>query len=198
MTRTSRPGDREPERVPGASIMERLLTANEGAPTPPGALEEAEVVAWSRDGRGVITGGRAALLSASCLLLPQPGDRVLAWSRDGGPSFVLAVLSRAAQHTTVVLASQSPLAIEAPRVGIASRVLQVECEDLLTHARHRHSVGETRTETSRVRVAQVGTDIRRATTVDDAIAGTFLQRVGTWISNTARDARLKARTFLFD
>ena len=184
--------------ISGDSILERVLAHGETSPAVPGVLGETEVIAWSEGGRGVLAGGRAAVLSASCLLRPASGDRVLAWSRDNGVSFVLAVLERAAEGTTAVLTSSSPLAIEAPRVGISARAVQIECEDLLTHAHHRHSVGDTCTETARVRVAQVGVDVRRATTVDDEVAGTFLQRAGTWISNTTRDARLKARTFLFD
>ena len=182
----------------GESVLARVLAHGETSPATPGVLAEAEVAAWSEGGRGVLAGGRAAVSSASCLLRPAPGDRVLVWSRSDGSSFVLAVLERASEETTAVLASSAPLAIEAPRIGMSSRVVQIGCEDLLTHARRRHSVDDTCTETARVRVAQVGVDIRRATTVDDEVAGTLLQRTGTWISNTMHDARLKARTFLFD
>ncbi len=198
MTKAPQPSDSAPEEAPGLSVLERALAQGEGPPAAMGAFREAQIAAWSDDRQGVLAGGRAAILSASCLLRPEPGDRVLVWSEGDGPNFVLAVLTRAGQDATAVLSSSAPLAIRAPRLAIASGSVQVECEELLTHAQRRHSIEDTATQTSRLRVAQVGVDVRRATTVDDEIAGTFLQRVGTWISNTTRDARLKARTFLFD
>ena len=73
----------------------------------------------------------------------------------------------------------------------------IAARDFLSSARNRHIVEDTRTETSRLRVTQVGTDIRRVTTSDETVDGTLLQRAGTWISTTVRDARLTARTFLF-
>lgn len=108
------------------------------------------------------------------------------------------MLHRPAANKPAVLTTSGPLAIEAPRIGISTQALHITSEDFLTCTRHRHAVEDTRTETSRVRVAQVGTDIRRTVTADDTVSGTFLQRAGTWISSTAREARLRARTFLFD
>ena len=162
-----------------------------------GSLRETVVTAWQED-RCTLTGGVVAVQAASCLLRPATGDTVLAWCPDvGAPAHVVAVLARAAD-APAVLASESPLAIEAPSVGITGKVVQIGCEDLLTRAKNAHAVEDTRTETARLRVSQIGTDIRRATTVDDEVVGTLLQRTGTWISNTVREARFKARSFLFD
>lgn len=160
-------------------------------------LGEAVVAAWS-DETGTFADGRIAGLGASCLLRPAPGDRVLAWTGEDGRCWVLAVLQRHSQEAPAVLATGGAITIEAPRLAMAARAVHIVAEDFLTSTRHRHAVEGTRTETCDVRVSQVGTDIRRATTVDDDVKGTLWQRTGTWISNTARDARLKARTFLFD
>ncbi len=181
---------------PVGSVLEQALRRGErGADD--GALESVLVSAWN-DAAGILADGRAARQAASCLLRPVPGDLVLIWSPATGPGWVLGILERAGENETAVLAVPGSLAIEAPRVGIAAHSVHVVAEDLLTSVRNHHAVTHTHTETSDVRVAQIGTDIRRATTADDAVEGTFLQRTGTWISNTVRDARLRARTFLFD
>ena len=180
-----------------ASILKRVLArSNDEAPAG-GSLREASVSVWTGTA-GVLSDGCTARLGASCLLRPAPGDRILIWSDDHGRNWVLSVLLRTTDDATALLAAPGPLVIEAPRVGISGRAVHVVAEDFLTSTRNRHAVEETRTETARVRVASIGTDIRRVSTVDDAIEGTFLQRAGTWISNTTREARLRARTFLFD
>ncbi len=180
-----------------ASILKRVLARGSDEAPAGGSLREASVSAWT-GATGALSDGRTARLGASCLLRPAPGDRVLIWSGDDGRNWVLSVLVRTADDAAALLAAPGPLVIEAPRVGISARAVHIVAEDLLTSTRNRHAVEETRTETARVRVAKIGTDIRRVNTVDDAIEETFLQRAGTWISNTAREARLRARTFLFD
>ena len=190
------------------TVLERVLARSEPQPASPtpqtaspgsdpgGDLREAVVASWDNQG-GVLSDGVSARLGPSCLLRPQAGDRVLVW-RAGMVRTVLAVLERPEGETTAILATPGPLSIQAPEVALASRSVQIRCEDLLTHAKNRHSVEDTRTDTARVRVAQVGIDVRRATTSSDEVSGTMVQRIGTWLSTTARDARLKARTFLFD
>ena len=188
-----------PGRQRDASVLDRVLNDPLGRARG-GVLCEATVAAWSET-TGSLQDGRVARLATSCLLRPAPGDRVLIWVRDDngqpGHVWVLNVIDRPGNDAAVLAASR-PLAIKAPRVGIATDTMHVASRDFLTTTRNRHAVEDTRTETVRVRVAQVSADIRRADTVDEEIRGTFLQRAGTWISNTARDARLKARTFLFD
>lgn len=179
-----------------ASILGRVLARSDDAAPAGGAFREASVSAWS-GATGVLGDGCVVRVGASCLLRPAPGDRVLIWSGDDGRRWVLAVLLRA-DDATAILAAPGPLAIEAPRVGISAGAVHVVAEDFLTSTRNRHAVEETRTETARVRVANIGTDVRRASAADDAVEGTLLQRTGTWISNTTREARLRARTFLFD
>ena len=180
-----------------ASVLERMLAQGELDAPAQSFPHEAVISAWS-DTAGVLAGGRAVRLGASCLLRPAPGDRVLVWRGSDGQGWVLAILQRADEDAAAVLATSHRLAIEAPRVGISAQAVHIAAEDLLTSTRNRHAVEDTRTVTSRVRVTQVGTDIRRVTTSDETVAGTFLQRAGTWISSTTREARLRARTFLFD
>ena len=182
------------------SVLEQVLARGGEAPLD-GSLGETVVATWAGVA-GTLVDGRVARLAASCLLRPTAGDRVLVWLAAGrqdcaSEGWIVAIIERAS-NDTAVLASAAPLAIETPRLGISAGAVHVAARDFLTSTRNRHAVADTRTESARVRVAEVGTDIRRATTADDQIAGTFLQRTGTWISNTAREARFKARTFLFD
>ena len=181
-----------------ASVLERMI-ARRDATTPPEAPFEIRIAAWSGDA-GTLGDGTAARRAASCLLRPAPGDRVLAFRAGDGRSWVLAVLEcaqGAAAHTRVI-GSDAPIMIEAPRIGLSAGAVHIAADDLLTSTRHRHAVEETRTETARVRIAQIGTDVRRATTVHDTVEGTLAQRAGTWLSSTVREARLRARAFLFD
>ncbi len=122
---------------------------------------------------------------------------VLSWSDDTGAAWTLAVLQRP-DEAAAVLSAPGGVAIEAPRITLSAGAVHIAAEDFLTHARNRHAVENTRTESCKVRISHVGTDIRRATTADDMVEGTMLQRTGTWISSTAREARLRARSFLFD
>ncbi len=188
-----------PRNQRDSSVLERVLSKQTGG-APGGALCEAIVAAWSETS-GSLEDGRVAQSAASCLVRPAPGDRVLIWAGDEGePSgkiWVLSVIERSGDEA-LVLAASRPLAIKAPNVGVSAETMHIAARDFLTSTRNRHAVEDTRTETVRVRVAQVGADIRRADTVDEDVRGTFLQRAGTWISNTVREARLKARTFLFD
>lgn len=177
------------------TVLDRVMG---GAPPSGGrAIRESRLLSWSGE-VGVLEDGGAARLGASCLLQPAAGDVALVWAGGGGDRWVLAVLERSAASTPAVLRASSPIAIEAPRVGVSAGTFQVAAETILTSARNHHAVEDTSTQTSRVRVAQVSTDIRRASTVDDQIEGAFLQRIGTWLSSTAREARLRARTFLFE
>ena len=186
--------DRSSTQPEQNSVLERVL-GSDAKPKRGNALHEATVASWTTT-HGMLTNGQMARVAASCLVRPEAGDRVVVWPTDSGMCWVLAVLLRATD--TTVLSAPGPLTIEAPRIGMVARTVHVSADDFLTNTRNRHAVEDTRTEIARVRVADIGTDIRRATTATDDVGGTFLQRAGTWISNTAREARFKARTFLFD
>ena len=179
-----------------STILAQVMSRNETRASPAEGLHEARVAAWNGT-TGTLADGRPAALGASCLLRPSGGDHVLVWNGQDG-AWILGILQRASAGTTAVISSESPVAIEAPRIGISAQAVHLSAEDFLSSTRNRHAVEDMRTETARVRVSQIGTDIRRATTGDDSVTGTFLQRTGTWISNTTREARLRARTFLFD
>ena len=181
-----------------ASVLDRMLEQGglRGAGAG-GSFSDAFIFAWS--GRsGVLSDGRQVRLGASCLLRPEKEDRVLVWSGVDEQVWVLNVLHRVNEDAPFVLTTSGPMMLESPRVGIKAKVVHISSEDFLSSTRNRHAVERTRTEIAKVRVVHVGTDIRRATTVDDEIKGTFMQRTGTWVSSTVREARLRARTFLFD
>ena len=189
-------GRRMEEASPdAASVLERMLSRPEDAPVS-GTLMEASIASWA-DADGTLADGHAVRLGASCLLRPAPGDRVLIWSGGTGERWVLTVLERTAA-APATLASTGPLTIRAPRVAIAAEAVHIQAQDFLTSTRNRHAVEHVGTETVQTRVAQIGTDIRRAGHATDEVEGTLLQRAGTWISNTLKEARLHARAFLFD
>jgi hypothetical protein len=179
----------------GASVLERMLSPPESA-AQPGSMADAVVASWA-DTTGTLADGGTARLAASCLVRPVSGDRVLVYSGAGEVRWILAVLD-APQSRTTVLAAPAGLAIEAPRVRVAAKAVHIHAEDFLTSARNRHAVEDVRTETVHTRVAQIGTDVRRASQATDEVEGTVLARAGMWISNTVKEARLHARAFLFD
>ena len=182
--------------APGAaSVLERMLTPPEGAARP-GSMADAVVASWS-DTSGTLADGGTARQAASCLVRPAAGDRVLVYSSDDEVRWILAVLDAPPSRTTI-LAAPGGIAIEAPRVGVAAKAVHILADDFLTNARNRHAVEHVRTETVRTRVAQIGTDVRRASQATDEVGGTVLTRAGMWISNTLKEARLHARAFLFD
>lgn len=181
-----------------ATVLDRMLGAGESPR--PGVFAEAEVVTWSET-CGTLGDGRLARLGESCLLRPGAGDRVLVWSGANGERWVISVLERverSGQENRMVVASPHALTIQAPRIALTAEAVHIQAGDFLSSTRNRHAVEQVRTETVRTRVAQIGTDIRRAGHATDEVDGTVLQRAGTWISNTLREARLHAKAFLFD
>ena len=178
-----------------ASVLERMLDEPAAAQRS-GALVGAVLATWAETS-GTLSDGRTARLGSSCLLQPAPGDRVLVWSGDDGERWILHVLDQSDSQPALV-ALKRPLTIKSPRVSLSAENVHIQAEDFLTSTRNRHAVEHVRTETVDTRVAQIGTDIRRASHVSDEVEGTILQRAGTWISNTIREARHHARAFLFD
>ena len=178
-----------------SSVLERMLAH----PRPPraGVMIETEVAVWAET-NGTLVDGRPAQLGASCLLRPMAGDRVVVWKDEEGQRWIVGVLHRPGEAAPSVLAARGPLTIQASRVALTAEAVHIHAHDFITSTRNRHAVEHTRTETVQTRVAQIGTDIRRATHASDEVQGTVLQRAGTWISSTAREARLHARAFLFD
>ena len=159
-------------------------------------LAEAVVASW-KETNGTLTDGGFARLGASCLVQPAPGDRVLAWSGNNGQRWVLHVLDQAGGQPARITVP-GPLTVTASRIALNADAIHIQAEDFLTSTRNRHAVEHVRTETVQTRIAQIGTDIRRASHASDEVEGTILQRAGTWISNTFREARFHARAFLFD
>ena len=189
------PGTREAGPPESATVLDRMLGSRRES-SRADSLTDAEVVTWT-ESHGTLDDGRAVRLGASCLLRPTPGDRVLIWSGEDGQRWILSVLERG-REVPAVVATTGALSIEAPRVALTAEAVHIHAEDFLTSARNRHAVEHLRTESVQTRVAQIGTDIRRASHASDEVEGTVLQRAGTWISNTLREARLHAKAFLFD
>ena len=176
-----------------ANVLDQVL---EGAISEAG-LSPARIASWVEQ-MGILDDGRQVRLSPSCLLQPNAGDQVLVWTNETGQSTVLSILVRQDKQAEFMFNINSPLTIEAPVVSLNAGSLRFKAEDFLSYAKRRFAVEHTRSESIKMRVAQLDLDIRRAGQVSDHVEGSFLQRAGTWISNTVREARHKARTFLFD
>ena len=194
MTAKQGPADTAKEPRDAASVLDRML-ADPAAAQPTGSLVEAIVTTWAET-TGTLADGRTARLGASCLLEPAPGDRVLLWTGEN-QRWVLGVLDRA-DEKSARLSVSGAATVKADRIVLTADAVHIQAEDFLTSTRNRHAVEDVRTETVNTRVAQIGTDIRRASHATDQVEGTVLQRAGTWISNTLKEARLHARAFLFD
>lgn len=162
-----------------------------------GQLTASEILSWAGS-EGTLADGRMARVGFSCLVRPVPGDRVLIWPVEEGTCWVLAILERRSASDPAVLAIPGAAALEASRIALSAQAVHIAAGDLVTSVRNRHIVADTSTESSRLRVTQVDTDIRRARHADDTVDGTLLQRMGTWMSTTVREARLTARSFLFN
>ena len=161
-----------------------------------GVFEE-EVVRQSRDDAMRLENGSTAARAPSCLVRPEPGDRVLVW-RTGGKRVAIAVLERSDDSgAATVVGSRTGLVLESPRVSVRAESVHVRAGELLTSARAVHEVSRITTRSAELRVAEIGTDIRRAKTARDEVEGTFVQRLGAWVSDTTREARIAARAMLF-
>ncbi len=196
--------EREHEADSGGEpgFVEHLLAGRaERAPAPNdpygGQLTASEILSWA-GAEGTLADGRMARVGFSCLVRPVPGDRVLIWPVEDGCCWVLAILERRSASDPAVLAIPGAAALEASRIALSAQAVHIAAGDLVTSVRNRHVVADTSTESSRLRVTQVDTDIRRARHAADTVDGTFLQRMGTWMSTTVREARLTARSFLFN
>ena len=160
-----------------------------------GRLEEDVVRGECIRGAVGLESGATAARAPSCLVRPEPGDRVLVW-RTGGECIALAVLERRSAVAPTI-GSETGLTLEAPCVSIRAERVHLRAGELLTSARAVHEVSRVSTRSTEVRVAEIGTDIRRAGTACDEVSGTFVQRLGAWVSDTAREARIAARAMLF-
>lgn len=165
-------------------------------PESSGTMAQSDILSWAGSS-GTLADGRVVHASFSCLIRPMPGDHVLVWITDDS-NWVLAVLHRRSQNVPAVIQVQGAAALEASRIAVSAKAIHLSAGEMVTSARTTHLVSDTTTETSRLRVTQVETDVRRTGNADHTVEGTLLQRMGTWMSTTVRDARLTARTFLFN
>ena len=195
-----RTGIERPARPVATAL--RVVTEREPGPESEpgpgsGTLAEAAVVRGCEGDEVGLAAGATARIAPSCLVRPEPGDRVLVWGRSG-ERFVLAVLARGADRDApAVIGSRSGLVLEAPRVSVRAESVHVRAGEVLTSARAVHEVSGISTRSAEVRVADIGTDVRRAKNARDEVEGTLVERFGAWVSDTAREARIAARAMLF-
>lgn len=176
-------------KVIALSVLDQVLAST-------GTLASGQIATWaSRD--GVLSDGRAVRLSTSCLLQPQADDVVWLWVGEE-TTWVLSILQRAADQAPLVLATDRQMTIQAPKLGIVAGTFQIQATDFFSQTKNHHSIAQTHTEEVNVRLAQIGTDIRRADRATDTIKAGLIQRAGTWVSITLNQVRQKARTFMFD
>ena len=180
-----------PERGPRPVPALRVVAGHERK----GWFEEA-VVGELAGARMTLAGGATALTAPSCLVRPRPGDRVLVW-RTEARRLVIAVLERVGDGEATVIGSEHGLVMEVPWLSVRAERVELSAGEVLTSARAVHEVSRVSTRSADLRVADIGTDVRRAKTARDEVEGTFVQRLGTWVSDTAREARITARAVLF-
>ena len=189
------PDPGEPTAAAESPLFVEHLLGRVDESSAPAHLMERNIRTWS-GAVGTLSDGRMARAGFSCLVRPEPGDRVLVWPAED-ECWVLAVVHRASEQPAVI-SMPGAVALEASRLALAAESIHIAAGDLLTSTRNMQAVTDVHTETSRLRVTQIGTDIRRTGHADETIEGTLLQRIGTWMSTTAREARLTARSFLFN
>lgn len=180
------------------SVLGRMLTEETN---PPGGadmhqMEEAMIARWSEK-TGTLLDGRLVRMGNSCLVSPSTGDQVLVTSYKGD-CWLLAILKRADNNAKLTLSSSTRLDFQAPSITLITEKMNLTAEEFLSRVENRQCVEETHTQTSKLRVSEVETDIRTATTVEDSISGFRLQRMGQWLVNVAREARMTAKSFIFD
>lgn len=162
-------------------------------------VNEAVISSWDGSS-GLCADGRPVRLSGSCLVQPEAGDQVLVVNLDDAnkQGAIIAILERPNETLGVKLATGANLYISAPDINIRTKHLQSNSTDLLSHTVNRHIVEETRTLNAKIRVVELEMDQRIAKNVEYAVRGALWQRFGSWISNTATEARLKASSFIYD
>ena len=188
-----------PVSPPDAGVLERLLAP--GAPPEPaaGTFLSARVATWA-EGAGTLEDGGSVRRAASCLVAPRPGDRVVVWRLDA-PSheaWVTAVLERADADAALPLELGERASLDAGVLALRARQLTQGAGAIVVSAREHHLSADVQSVHAQARVAEIGTDVRRARHATDEVTGTRLQRAGTWLAHTLREARMSAKAVLFD
>lgn len=184
------------------SVLENILTqdgqpsAVEGVAENTIAISEAVITEWSGT-EGVLSDGRRVQLDASCLVSPALQDEVLVAAKDQDQCWLIAILNRTAKEEGLLISSPHEIALQAAHITFATPQMQVLAQESLSRVRDHYIVTEHKTETTELRIAQVGTDVRHAGTVTSWVSGIFFQQLGKWIITIANDARLKAKSFWF-
>ena len=135
------------------------------------------------DGNGLVR----ALRAASCLIDPQPGDRVLV-SVAQGEAYILAVLNGAAETRidvagTLTIASGTGLSLEAPRISTKAEEAEYRFARLsVTSLRLDSTLEIAKLTAERLHtmatdiLAEIGNSVRRVAGLDHVSAGQIDQR----------------------
>ena len=151
---------------------------------------------WSAQ-KKVLVDGRNALLSDGCLVKPASKDRVLVFTDNLHSCTILAILERNSD-TPIALSATNTLAFESNRTALSAKKIRWASTNFLSSALHHYITKDMQTEIIKMRITETHTIVRQATTTDDNIHGVLLQRFGTWLSDTAKEVRMKAKQFLFE
>lgn len=169
---------------------------NQDNTTISGFMEEAVIDVWSAQ-KKVLVDGRNALLSDGCLVKPAPKDRVLVFTENLHNCTILAILERGLS-TSIVLSATNMLAFEGNQATLAAKKIRWASTNFLSSASNHYIAKDLQTEIIKLRITETNTIVRQANTTDDNIHGVLLQRFGTWLSDTAKEVRMKAKQFLFE
>lgn len=179
--------------------LERILAQDESASllATTQLTEEGVIVEWF--GRnGTLADGRKVCCGDAFSVQPQPQDRVLITKADGKQWWVMAILTRSRDDDTRALFSTDKVTVQAEQTIIVAERMQITATDFLSQTQNRHAIEENRVAHVNLRVVEVGTDIKTVSTAEDDTKGILLQRLGRWIFTALNDARLKAKSFIYD
>lgn len=177
------------------SVLERMLRTDETKVE--GAMHQTRLASWE-DGQGLTEQGATVRKAASCLLDPEAGDTIVVWRNASGEAWALNVLMRAHASAPAMLSAGESVAIAADQITIKGKSVHVHAEEVLENVTTKHAVFARHSETCQLRVADVGTDVRRAGHVNDIVRGSLMQKATNWIAHTVRDVRMHARAMMVD
>lgn len=196
-------GERKAEEAADTSVLDNILS-QDGQPSAAHditenaiVMSEAVIAEWS-GAEGVLSDGRKVRVDASCLVSPMPQDEVLVAAKGQDQCWLIAVLNRTAKEEGLLISLPYEATLQAAHIAFATPQMHVLSGESLSCVRDHYIVAEHKTETTELRISQVGTDVRHADTVTDWVGGILFQRLGRWMITIANDARLRAKSFWFE
>ncbi len=161
-------------------------------------LEQAIILEWSKDSKR-LTDGRVVESGNGCLFKPEAQDRVLVMTTGSETRVVLvAILERQDSAMPMTLECPEGMRLQTNLLKMDATKMQINTTHLLSASQHHCLVEGTHTETSRLKVTQSDSIVREVGSLEDRVGGTLFQRMSNWLSTTATDVRMKAKSFLFE